>query len=78
MRSRKLLLDKAIIYIFETKTFHCNNCNKEISTWQEVWTKWKFPPKVTAPQLKSIKELEFENAPVICMTCADEIFRKHF
>ncbi|AOM18548.1 hypothetical protein [Enterococcus faecium] len=66
------------MYIFETKIFHCNNCNKEISSGKRFGQKWKFPPKVTAPQLKSIKELEFENALVICMTCTDEVFRKHF
>ena len=66
------------MYIFETKIFHCNNCNKEISSGEEVWTKMEISAKVTAPQLKSIKELEFENALVICMTCTDEVFRKHF
>ena len=66
------------MYIFETKIFHCNNATKKFHRGKRFGQKWKFPPKVTAPQLKSIKELEFENALVICMTCTDEVFRKHF
>ncbi|WP_338367783.1 hypothetical protein [Enterococcus faecium] len=60
---------KFFITIIATKKFH---------RWQRFGQKWKLPPKVTSPQLKSIKELEFENALVICMTCTDEVFRKHF
>lgn len=61
------------MYNSKTKTFHCNNCGKVASTGEEVWTKWKFPPKVNATQMKPIKELEFENAPIICMACADKL-----
>ncbi|EFF27053.1 hypothetical protein N8B79_03290 [Enterococcus faecium] len=33
------------MYIFETKIFHCNNCNKEISSGEEVWTKMEISAK---------------------------------
>ncbi|MBR9930012.1 hypothetical protein KE480_06515 [Enterococcus sp. 079] len=66
------------MYIFETKFFIAIIATKKFHQGKRFGQKWKFPPKVTAPQLKSIKELEFENALVICMTCTDEVFRKHF
>lgn len=61
-----------------TKTFHCNNCQKQIETDETVWTKWRFPPKNSAGQLKARKDLELQNAPILCETCAKEIITKAF
>lgn len=60
------------------KHFYCNNCQKEIQTGEKVWTKWNFPPDIHATQLKSRKELEFENAAILCMDCASTIMKKEF
>lgn len=65
------------MYNYETKTVHCNNYSKVISTAEKVWRKWKFPPKVTVTQIKPMKELEFENTPLICLGCSDEFFREN-
>ena len=61
-----------------TKEFHCDNCEKMIQTGEKVWTKWNFPPKSSATQLKSRKELEFENAPILCLNCAEKLISKTF
>ncbi|KAF1297190.1 hypothetical protein BAU15_06485 [Enterococcus sp. JM4C] len=66
------------MYASETKTFHCDNCGKQVVSGENVWTKWNFPPKVTAAQMKAIKELEFQNAPIICQTCSEELLSKSF
>lgn len=61
-----------------TKKFFCNNCKKEINTGEKCWTKWRFPPKNNAVQYKSIKSLEYQNAPIICLICAQELILKEF
>lgn len=53
-----------------TKEFYCNNCRKLIVEGEKVWTKWNFPPKSSSAQLKSRKQLEFENAYLLCLDCA--------
>lgn len=66
--------------MFDTteKIFKCNRCGKKIETAEECWTKWQFPPKVTSTQDKSIKSLEYQNAPIICLDCAEKIMIEKF
>lgn len=67
-----------IMFNSKEKTFHCNNCGKLILTDELVWTKWRFPAKSGSSQLKARKELEFENAPIICETCSKKIIKMPF
>ncbi|MGM0216547.1 hypothetical protein [Enterococcus sp. AZ109] len=60
----------------DTKEFQCNNCGKNIETGEVVWTKWQFPPKNNASQLKSRKALEFENVPILCSACSEKLIAK--
>lgn len=66
------------MYDSKTKKFFCNNCEKEVSSGDKCWTKWTFPPKNNAFQDKSIKALEHQNAPIICLACAKELILKEF
>lgn len=66
------------MYDEKTKKFHCNRCGKEITTWEKCWTKWQFPPKINSVQDKSRKALAEENAAILCLKCADEIFTEKF
>ncbi|WP_125605746.1 hypothetical protein [Lapidilactobacillus bayanensis] len=66
------------MYNSTTKEFQCDNCGKTISSYEEVWTKWKFPPQSTEMQNRPRKELEFENAPILCMRCAQDLLKKSF
>ncbi|BDP60053.1 hypothetical protein EfmJHP38_09910 [Enterococcus faecium] len=60
---------KFFIAIIATKKFHRG---------KRFGQKWKFPPKVTAPQLKSIKELANKRLSMLVQQVTDEVFRKHF
>ncbi|MBO0488518.1 hypothetical protein [Vagococcus fluvialis] len=60
------------------KIFKCNRCSKKIESAETCWTKWQFPPKANSFQDKSIKALEYQNAPILCLECADEIMAEKF
>lgn len=66
------------MYDKNSKKFCCDSCGKQILSGEKCWTKWNFPPKITASQMKAIKELEFENAPILCLECADKIMTKKY
>lgn len=66
------------MYDKKSKKFYCNRCKNEIETYEKCWTKWQFPPKVNSFQDKSIKALEYQNAPIICLDCESEVFREIF
>lgn len=60
------------------KKFKCDRCKKEIETFEKCWTKWQFPPKANSFQDKSIKALEYQNAPILCLDCADKIMTEKY
>ncbi len=66
------------MYNSQIKVFQCDNCGKTISTYEKVWTKWHFPPKSTEIQNKPRKELELENALILCLNCAKNLLTKSF
>ncbi|SFD62375.1 hypothetical protein SAMN04487887_102456 [Enterococcus casseliflavus] len=61
----------------EEKEFRCNHCKKVIGTGEVVWTKWPFPPKASAYQLKPRKELALINAPILCLNCSEKLLLEH-
>ena len=52
-------------------------CKKVIDTGEVVWTKWPFPPKASAYQLKPRKELALINAPILCLNCSEKLLLEH-
>ena len=66
------------MYDVKSKKFYCNRCKKEISTYETYWTKWQFPPKINSAQEKSLKALENQNASILCLKCANDIFSEPF
>ncbi|MGO3732987.1 MAG: hypothetical protein ACTJHC_07375 [Vagococcus sp.] len=60
------------------KKFKCNRCHKQVETAEVCWTKWQFPPGNMSAQDKSIKALEYQNAPIICLNCANDIMIESF
>lgn len=63
------------MYLKTEKKFVCNHCQKEITAGDPCWMKTKFPEKATKAQLKPIKTLEFENAPLLCLACATKLIQ---
>ena len=66
------------MYDNNQKVFKCNHCKKKIETAEKCWTKWQLPPKVNSFQDKSIKALEYQNAPILCLDCADVIMTEKY
>lgn len=66
------------MYNNKDKKFHCNRCDKVVSIGEKCWTKWNFPPKIMTTQMLPIKELEFQNAPILCLDCADKMMSEKF
>lgn len=64
------------MYNATTKTFHCNNCYKEIKSWESCWMKAQLPLKSSEAQLKFRKQLELENAPILCLDCVEKLKNK--
>lgn len=64
--------------MYKDNKFYCNKCQKEINTFEKCWTKWSFPPSVHSFQDKPIKTLEYENAPILCVACAEKIMNEAF
>lgn len=61
------------MYDSKEKVFRCNHCKKKVGAGETCWTKWQLPPDVNSVQDKSIKALEYQNAPIICLECAGKI-----
>ncbi|AQP52844.1 hypothetical protein CBF34_07610 [Vagococcus penaei] len=66
------------MYDTNEKQFKCDRCKKAIGTAEKCWTKWQFPPNVNAFQDKSIKALEYQNAPIICLACSEQIMTESY
>ncbi|MGX7014219.1 hypothetical protein [Vagococcus silagei] len=60
------------------KKFQCNHCHKKIESGEQCWTKWQFPPQANAFQDKAIKALEYQNAPILCLECAEKIMKQKY